>query len=148
MALIVGNLLTDPNAQSFESLEDADAYLAPELHCGWSKLGTPQREAQLVRASRWLAGAYRWNCLNDEGLRRVGQVTARLAAETIDRDFFAGSVAAEALASESVTVGRISESKTYRNGVTADAAGLMLPWLLPALSGLVRAGNVKFLMRA
>lgn len=66
----------------------------------------------------------------------------------MSRPIFAGVDAATVLASESVTVGKISESKTYREGLTADAAGLLLPWLRPSLAGLIKGGNVQFLRRA
>lgn len=148
MALIVGNLLTDPAAQSFISREDACTYLSPERIEAWFNANDLDRDAALVRASRWLAGNFSWNVLRTADLVRVGQVTARLAAETMSRPIFAGVDAATVLASESVTVGKISESKTYREGLTADAAGLLLPWLRPSLAGLIKGGNVQFLRRA
>ena len=63
MALIVGNLLTDPAANSFISLLDAEAYLADEgagadltTPLGrWFVLDPAEKESSLVRASRWLA---------------------------------------------------------------------------------------------
>lgn len=134
MALIVGNLLTDPAAQSFISLADADAYLAPEQNAAWGAGTDEAREAALVRASRWLAGSYNWNTLAVGDLARVGIVAARLAAETMGRNIYAGTDAAAVVEREKIG----SIDITYRGGLTADAAGLILPWLAPALSGLIR----------
>ena len=49
MAITVGNLLTDPAAQSFISLVDADDYLAPEQNTAWDLARNDQREAALER---------------------------------------------------------------------------------------------------
>lgn len=150
MALIVGNLLTDPAAQSFISLSDAVAYLEPEAAGAdattplgrWMLLDSASQEGTLVSASRWLAGAYAWNTLRDGDLARVGHVAARLAVETVGRGMYAGTDTASVIASESVG----SVAVTYREGMKADAGGLALPWIKPMLAGLVR-GNTRWLAR-
>lgn len=156
MPLIAGNLLTDPAAQSFISLAAAVAYLEPEAADAdaeaplgrWLLLDSASQEATLIRASRWLAGAYDWQPLTEAGLVRAGHVAARVAAETVGRGIYSGTEAAAVIASESVGVGSIRESITYREGVQADVAGLALPWLKQALRGLVHSGNTSWLVRA
>lgn len=150
MALIVGNLLTDPAATSFISRADAVGYI--EAEAAGAAIGTPigawltqdngTQESSLVRASRWLADTFTWSPLDDAALTRVGRVAARLAVETVGRNIYGGTEAASVVASESV--GSISIS--YRAGVRSDAAGLQLPWLKQALRGLVR-GNAAWLLR-
>ena len=134
MALIVGNLLTDPAAQSFISREDADAYLGVEMNEAWNLAGHDEQEAALVRASRWLVGAYRFLPLDDAGMIQIGRVAARLAAETMGRPLFAGTDTGAVVQSE--RVGPVSV--TYATGVKADAAGMAWPWLEPMLAGLIR----------
>lgn len=153
MALIVGNLLTDPAAQSFISREDADDYLAPEQNTAWDIARNDQREAALVRASRWLVGAFRFLPMDDAGLVQIGRVAARLAAETMVlqgdtnstvRPLFAGTDTSAVVQSE--RVGPVSV--TYATGIKADAAGMAWPWLKPMLAGLIRAGNTVPVLRA
>lgn len=144
MALIVGNLLTDPAAQSFISLADADDYLGVEQNNAWNLARTDQQEASLVRASRWLVGAYRFLPLTDTGLVQVGRVAARLAAESMDKPLFAGSDTGAVVRSE--RVGPVSV--TYATGIKADAAGMAWPWLKPMLAGLIHSGSTTWLMRA
>ena len=144
MAITVGNLLTDPAAQSFISLIDADDYLAPEQNTAWDIARNDQREAALVRASRWLAGAYRFAPLDAAGLAQVGRVVARLAAETVGKPLFAGTDTGAVVQSE--RVGPVAV--TYATGVRADAAGMAWPWLKPMLSGLIQSGATSFLVRA
>lgn len=153
MAITVGNLLTDPAAQSFISLQEADDYLAPEQNTAWDIARNDQREAALVRASRWLVGAYRFLPLDDAGLMQMGRVAARLAAETLVlqgdtdtgvRPLFAGTDTGAVVASE--RVGPVAV--TYATGVRADAAGMAWPWLKPMLSGLIQSGATSFLVRA
>lgn len=153
MALIVGNLLTDPAAQSFISLIDADDYLAPEQNTAWDVARNDQREAALVRASRWLVGAYRFLPLDDAGLVQIGRVAARLAAETMTlqgdsdttvRPLFAGTDTGKVV--KSATAGSVSV--TYQDGIKADAAGMAWPWLRPMLAGLIRSGNTVPVLRA
>lgn len=153
MALIVGNLLTDPAAQSFISLVDADDYLAPEQNTAWDVARNDQREAALVRASRWLVGAFRFLPLDDAGMIRIGHVVARLAAETMTlhgdtetavRPLFAGTDTGAVVQSE--RVGPVAV--TYATGIKADAAGMAWPWLKPMLAGLIRSGNTVPVLRA
>lgn len=152
MAITVGNLLTDPAAQSFISLVDADDYLAPEQNTAWDIARNDQREAALVRASRWLVGAFRFLPLDDAGLVQIGRVAARLAAETMTqgdtsstvRPLFAGTDTGAVVQSE--RVGPVSV--TYATGIKADAAGMAWPWLKPMLAGLIQSGATSFLARA
>ena len=144
MALIVGNLLTDPAAQSFISRGDADAYLGVEMNEAWNLAATDQQEAALVRASRWLVGAYQIKPLDAAGLAQIGRVTARLAAESMDRPLFAGMDTGTVVQSE--RVGPVSVA--YATGIKADAAGMAWPWLKPMLAGLVVSGNTAWLARA
>ena len=153
MALIVGNLLTDPAAQSFISLVDADDYLAPEQNTAWDIARNDQREAALVRASRWLVGAYRFLPLDDTGLVQIGRVAARLAAETMTlhgdsdttvRPLFAGTDTGKVV--KSATAGSVAV--TYQDGIRADAAGMAWPWLKPMLAGLIRSGVTVPVLRA
>lgn len=144
MSLTVGNLLTDAAAQSFISLADADEYLAPEQHAAWDIARTDQREAALVRASRWLATAYRWNVLAPAGLVQVGRVAARLAAESMDTPLFAGVETGAVVTSE--RVGPVAV--TYATGMRADAAGMAWPWLRPMLAGLIMSGATVPVLRA
>ena len=138
MALNVGNLLTDPAAQSFISLVDADNYLAPEQRYAWDIARNDQREAALVQASRWLVAAYRLRPLDDTGLVRIGHVVARLAAETLadgSLNLFAGTNTTKAI--KSVKAGSVDV--TYQDALKADAAGRAWSWLEPMLFGLVQS---------
>lgn len=144
MALIVGNLLTDPAAQSFISREDADAYLGVEMNEAWNLAGHGEQEAALVRASRWLVGSYRFLPLDVAGLAQMGRVTARLAGESMNRPLFAGTDTGAVVQSE--RVGPVSV--TYATGIKADAAGMAWPWLKPMLAGLIRSGNTVPVLRA
>lgn len=143
MALTVGNLLTDPAAQSFISVADADAYLMPERIEAWDLARSDRREAALVQASRWLAATYRFRPLDSAGLVRLGHVAARLAGETIGKPMFAGINTAKAIKS----AGAGSAQITFRDDLKADAAGLAWPWLKPMLAGLVH-GSTLWLDRA
>lgn len=153
MAIKVGNLLTDPAAQSFISVVDADDYLAPEQNMAWDVARNDQREAALVRASRWLVGAYRFLPLDDAGLTQIGRVTARLAAETLTlqgdiqtdvRPLFAGTDTRKVV--KSVKAGSVDI--TYADALKADAAGMAWPWLRPMLAGLIASSNTAWLARA
>lgn len=136
MAIITGDLLTDPLAQSFISIIDADAYLAPEQRTAWDLGTNTAREAALVQASRWLVATYRLQSLDTPRLARIGHVAARLAAEIMESglDLFAGTDTGQVLTG--FRAGPYSE--TYAVGVKADAAGRAWPWLEPMLWGLVR----------
>lgn len=142
MPVVVGDLTVDPTAQSFISLADAEAYLAAEdlgtdatsPMALWFAAGATAQEASLVRASRWLAEAYIWRSLDGVALARVGRVAARLAAETFGRPMFGGTDANGIVQRERLE-GVVDI--TYRDGMTADAAGLILPWLRVSLRGLI-----------
>lgn len=144
MALIVGNLLTDPEAQSFISVDDADAYLAPEQNETWDLATVATREAALTRASRWLVATYRFHPLDDTGLVQIGHVVTRLAAETLDRALFTGTETGKAV--QSMSAGSVSV--TYATAKRADAAGIAWPWLNPMLAGLIMSGSTSFVRRA
>lgn len=145
MPLIVGNLLTDPAAQSFISLADADAYLGIEQNDAWNITAMEHKEAALVRASRWLVAAYRFLPLDDAGIVQIGRVAARLAAETMTRPLFTGTDTGAVVQSE--RVGPVSV--TYATGLKADAAGIAWPWLKPMLAGLIATQSAtRFVVRA
>lgn len=147
MALIVGNLLTDPAAQSFISVAAADAYLMPERHEAWDLAGDDRREAALVQASRWLAGAYDFRPLDFAQMIRLGQVAARLAVEMLSSrkaSLFAGTDTAKAIKTAKAGSAEI----TYQDGLKADAAGMAWPWLKPMLAGLIVSGNLVRVFRA
>lgn len=138
MAIITGDLLTDPAAQSFISVEDADAYLAPERRHAWDVAQDDQREAALVQASRWLGVAYRLRPLDSVGLIRIGHVVARLAAETLAEgslNLFTGTNTSKVI--KSVKAGSVDV--VYQDALKADAAGRAWPWLDSMLFGLVQS---------
>ncbi|QBX34596.1 hypothetical protein E4191_07635 [Paracoccus liaowanqingii] len=141
MPLVVGDLTVDPTAQSFISLSDAVGYLEIEAAgqlpgsriVQWITADSSAQQSSLITASRWLAGAYEWRPLAAMDLTRVGFVAARLAAETVGRGIFMGQDATGIASREKVG----SIDITYRDDITADAAGLVLPWLRPSLRGLI-----------
>lgn len=144
--IVVGDLLSDPEAQSFISVEDADAYLAPEARTAWSEATTQQKEAALVVASRWLVTAVPWTVLKLSGdsLVRVGRVAARVAVEALTRDLMAPQEPGAEVKRE--TVGPLTVE--YRDAVTGVSGGLLWPWLRPMLSGLVSgSGAAKKVIR-
>lgn len=144
MALTVGNLLTDAAAQSFISLADAEAYLAPEMPTAWGSMTAGEKEAALVRASRWLAATYRFRALTDDDVTRVGLVAARIAAEAGNEPLFKGTETASVVESEKV--GPLAVS--YKTGLRADAAGVAWPWLRPMLFGLTLSSSTVPVQRA
>lgn len=142
MALVVGDLLSDSEAQSFISLDDADAYLAPEMLPAWEQADTNKREAALVAASRWLAYSQPWavTALSQDDLTRVGHAAARLAVEAISRDLLAPTDPAAAVKSE--RVGSIAVE--YRD---SGNLSLQWPWLRPMLLGLLGGGSTVPVVR-
>lgn len=142
MALVVGDLLSDPEAQSFVSLDDADAYLAPEMLPAWEQANTNKREAALITASRWLAYSQPWAvaALSQDDLTRVGHAAARLAVEAISRDLLAPNDPAAAVKSE--RVGSIAVE--YRD---SSSLALQWPWLRPMLLGLLGGGSTVPVVR-
>lgn len=148
MAITTGNLLTDPAAQSFISIADADAYLAPEQRFAWDIAENTAREAALVQASRWLAGAMQWQPVMltpGADLAQVGKVAARLAVEALSVDLYAATDTTKQV--QSMSAGSVSI--TYRAGARADAAGRAWPWLMPMLAGLiVNSGALRKVIRA
>ena len=146
MSVSVGNLLRDPEAQSFISLADADAYLAPEARTAWTGATDAAREAALVSASRWLAGAFGWrrHDLGDDDLRLVGFAAARLAVDALTLDLHASEDMAGAVKRERVGPVEVE----YRDRMSAQAAGRRWPWLVPMLGGLVQGGAMRTVRRA
>jgi hypothetical protein len=137
--LMVGNLLIDPEATSFISLEDADTYLAEEKNKAWDAAASNgHREGALISASRWLAMSLPWvPCpLTEAGLSRVAAVTARLAAVALTVDLW-----------EPETIGK--QAKRYKAGSVeieyqaagpvrgAVAGGRRFGWIYPMLRGLI-----------
>lgn len=144
MAIVVGDLLSDTDVQSFISVADADAYLAPEARAAWEGATAAQKEAALVVASRWLAFTFVWDVteLDADELVQVGRVAARVAVEALSRDLMAPYDPATAVKSE--RVGPISI--VYRD---IRSASLVWPWLVPMLTGLVApAGAAVRVLRA
>lgn len=146
MALIVGNLLTDADANSFISLADAIAYLTAEgagaddaSDLGaWFITREDIQEATLVRASRWLAVTLPWcgKNLSDDDLVRVGHVAARLAVLALKTDLWAAPVTgkdAKRYKAGSVEV----EYHTPGAARGAQAGGRRFPWAYPMLKGLL-----------
>lgn len=133
MPLNVGNLQADPEAQSFISVEDADAYLLPEGNAIWADLTPDQKSAALVRASRWLAGAFRFYPLSEVDLIRVGHAAARVASVTFSVGVFDPVDTSQIVVREKV--GPIDV--TYASGMATDIGSLRLPWLQTMLWGLI-----------
>ena len=133
--MIVGNLVTDPAAQLFVSLADADAYLAPERHEAWMAASAEDREAALVRASRYIAVTYRLRADADMGV--IGMATARLAASSARLDLFKPHDPAKAIKS----AGAGDATVTFRDLPGGDNR-LRFPWLDDMLSGQ-RAGRIS-----
>lgn len=135
MAIIVGDLLSDTEAQSFISVEDADAYLAPEARPAWEAAPVEQKEAALVVASRWLATAVPWSVdkLDSDEQARVARVTARVAVEALSRDLMAVTDAQSQIKRERVGPIEVEYRDTRR--------GLVWPWLHPMLGDLSGAGG-------
>lgn len=135
MAIIVGNLLSDPNAQSFISLSDAMDYMEPERNPMWDAATVNKKEAALVCASRWLAMNYTWKSpLTPAELVRIGRIATRIAADTIDIVI----MKAEDVSGDVVKSERFGDvSFTYQDRAPdAHAAGMRWPWLGNALKGL------------
>ena len=138
MTITVGNLLTDPSAQSFISVADADEYLGLEQNEAWNLAPNAILEAALVLASRWLVDTYRsrFYPLDADGLLRIGRVAARLASESLrGKLHLYEGVQTEKLV-KSLKAGSVEV--TYQDAMSADAAGRAWPWLEGMLAGLVR----------
>lgn len=146
MGLIVGNVIVDASAQSFVSLADADAYLAPEGRAAWTAATDAEKEAALVRASRWLAASFAWldPDMGDAALADLGRATARLAVDALTVDLHASEDVAGATKREKVG----SIEVEYRDGAGAQAAGRRWPWLLPMLRPYVVSGAMRRVVRA
>lgn len=156
MALTVGNLLTDPAANSFISLSDAIRYLAdeasgamPDAALGqWMAALESDQESSLVRASRWMAGALMWckRDLTDDDNLRVGRAAARLAVSALTVDLYEAAV--PGTMKKRVKAGSVEVEYTDPQQL-AQAAGRVWPWLMPMLRGLVcdpRLGFAAFVV--
>lgn len=136
MALIVGNLLTDPDAQSFIGLVDAVAYLSVEGQSAWLEYGAAEQEASLVSASRWMAGALPWCAtLTDADLIRVGRVAARLATVIPAGGLYASADARGNLKRVKAGSAELEWSGTDMSAY--QAGGRYWPWLATTLKGLI-----------
>lgn len=150
MPLIVGNLLTDPEAQSFISLTDAVAYLEAEAAGqltgtpigDWITLDASEQEATLSKASRWMALTLPWRpCgLSDDNLIRVGQAAARLAMVSLTTDLWATEAVGKAAKRYKAGTVEIEYQDASRTR-GAIAGGKRFPWLYPMLRGLIGGGN-------
>ena len=145
MPLIVGNLLTDPAANSFISLADATAYLTAETGLlavtEWLAAPLADQEASLVRASRWMAGALKWCApdLSADDVLRVGHVAARLAVTALTVDLYEATQPGRQV--KRAKAG--SSEVEFADAGTAQAAGRFWPWLYPMLRGLVCDPNSR-----
>ncbi|SEU03186.1 DnaT-like ssDNA-binding protein [Paracoccus homiensis] len=142
MPLIVGNLLTDPAANSFISLADADAYLGAEANAPWSAAAPQAKEAALINASRWLSASLVWcdTALSDADLARVGHVSARLAVEALTVDLWASEAVKDAKRYKAGSV-EVEYQDTSRRG--GAAGGKRFPWMFPMLRGLLCGTGVQ-----
>lgn len=152
MAITTGNLLTDPDAQSFISVADADAYLMPEQRIAWDLATNTAREAALVTASRWLASTMAWRsdllayAMPAADLVRIGQVTARLAVEALSTDLYAATVTGKTIKRAKAGSAEVEYADDAHR---AQAAGRLWPWLLPMLGGLIgNSGALRRVVRA
>ena len=150
MALVVGNLLTDPAANSFISVADAQAFLGVETGASdptspvgaWLAAGTVEQEQTLVSASRWLAVSLSW-CdpdLSEDDLARVGQVAARLAVQALTVDLWASEGAKDA---KRYKAGTVEVEYQDRQSGGAKAGGKRFPWVYPMLRGLICGGGAQ-----
>ncbi|RJL08418.1 DnaT-like ssDNA-binding protein [Paracoccus siganidrum] len=148
MPLVVGNLLIDPEANSFISLADADAYLEAEGAGAWQAAPTEAKEAALVNASRWMAVSLNWchKDLSDEELIVVGRAAARLAVQALTVDLWAPeNVGKDA---KRYKAGSVEVEYQNRRPVAGPvAAGKRFPWLLPMLGSLISSGTSRWLLR-
>lgn len=136
MALIVGNLLTNPAATSFISLADAATYLAGVAD--WDAADPAAKETALTNASRWMAAMFPWcrTNLTDAELTRVGYVAARLAVQALTVDLWAApEVGKDAKRYKAGSVEVEYHSPTAARG--AQAGGKRFPWAYPMLRGLL-----------
>ena len=143
MPLIVGNLLTNPAANSFISLDDAVAYLTdegsgavPDTPLGlWLTAAESDKESSLVRASRWMAGALKWcaSDISDADMVRVGHVAARLAVSALTVDLYEATQPGRQVKRAKAGSAEVE----FADAGSAQAAGRFWPWLFPMLRGLV-----------
>lgn len=138
MALVVGNVVTDPSAQSFISVADADAYLAPEGIAAWASMTEQQKEGALTRASRWIAYSFHWcnpAAWGEKELTLLGLASARLAAETATMNLWKGSSDRGPLSMAKADTVQVQ----WRGLERTDAAtgGLYWPWLKTMLEDLI-----------
>ena len=142
MALIVGNLLTDPAANSFISLADADTYLGAGANSAWAAADVASKEAALVNASRWMAVSLAWcdNALADADLARVGHAAARMAVEALTVDLWASDAVGKQ--AKRYKAGSV-EVEYAASSVRAMAGGKRFPWLHPMLRGLLCGTGVQ-----
>lgn len=59
MSLIVETGTASANSESYISVADADAYHAARMNAAWSALATPDKEANLRKATEYMQGTYR-----------------------------------------------------------------------------------------
>ena len=157
MALIVGNLLTEPAATSFISLADAEAYLTQEAAGQadttpvgrWFVASSSTKEAMLVRASRWLAVSLPWAAvpLTDADLARVGAVAARLAVDALEGDLWASEAIGKQAKRYKAGSVEIEYADTGRVS-GANAGGKRFPWVYPMLRGLLSDASQRKVVRA
>lgn len=156
MPLIVGNLLTDPLANSFISLSDAEAYLSLEGALAgdqsemgkWFLLDNARKEASLVIASRWMAASLPWGRegIAESDLVRVGYVAARLAVIAAQSSLWAS----EAIGKQAKRYKAGSVEIEYQSAGSirgAKAGGKAFPWVYPMLRGILGSAGQHDVVR-
>lgn len=146
MALIVGNLLTDPSANSFISLSDADEFLTLEGALAgdqsdmgkWFLLDNERKASSLVIASRWMAANLPWGRqgVTEAQLVHVGYVAARMAVIAAQSDLWAS----EAIGKQAKRYKAGSVEVEYQDAGSvrgAKAGGKAFPWVYPMLRGML-----------
>lgn len=149
MPLIVGNLLTDPEAQSFISLEDAVGYLEIEAANAltgtalgdWITKDAAEQESTLALASRWMAFTLPWSCheFSDDEMVTLGHVAARIAVQARGIDLWQ----TEAIGKQAKRYKAGSVEVEYQDASRvrgARAGGRLFPWAYPMLRGMLASG--------
>lgn len=148
MALIVEDGTGLPNADSYLSVADADAYHAAMGNTAWQPLASAEKEAALRRATQYLDTRYRWRgqrLTTTQALewprstaawpvRRLQDATAELALRAAEQGSLYADEGPAAVKSE--TVGPISV--TYADAQSGQVRFAIVEDLL---AGLITGGN-------
>lgn len=144
MPLIVGNLLTDPSAQSFISLADAEEHISVEAAASrpvaaWMALTTVQKEGSLVVSSRWLATVFKW-CVTDlteAELLTVGRVAVRVSTATYGTMLYGSSSSAQIKKRVRAGTTEVEYADVASAYSQAQSGGNSWPWIDAMLRGLI-----------